>query len=57
MKEAHFDGVKVFQNVAIAILTSFKLDAILSEINCFKSAKSNSIGFRSGEFAGASAYI
>lgn len=56
MNEAHLDGVKVCLYCSIAALTSFRLEHICSSTNRFRSAKSNSIGFKSGELAGASAF-
>ena len=53
MKDEHLAGVNLLLYILIASLTSFKLEHILESINDFKSANTNSIGFKSGEFEGA----
>jgi len=53
MKEAHLPGVSVALYMFIATLTSFKLEHNCLETKNFRSWKTNSIGFISGELAGA----
>ena len=52
MKEAHLPGVSVALYMFIATLTSFKLEHNFLVTKNFKSSKTNSIGFISGELAG-----
>jgi hypothetical protein len=52
LNEAILSIVKSCLYKAIACLTSSKVEHILELIKCFISAKSISIGFKSGEFEG-----